>query len=118
MPDTSEFLPLHPLEFRILLVLLDGDSYGTRIVEAIEERERDGKVLYPANLYRRIRSLLSDGLIEDAPSPEGADPRRSYLRLTGLGRRVAIDEARRLRELVADAARHRLIPDPGAGREG
>jgi DNA-binding PadR family transcriptional regulator len=109
-PRAEDHLPLHPLEFRILLVLLDGASYGTRIVQAIEERET-GRTLYPANLYRRIRSLMSDGLLEEAPSPERADPRRTYLRITEPGRAVAAAEARRLRELVAEAASHELIPE-------
>jgi DNA-binding PadR family transcriptional regulator len=115
MARAEDQLPLHPLEFRILLALLEGASYGTRIVEAIEARESDRK-LYPANLYRRIRSLLSDGLIEEAEAPQGADPRRTYLRLTDLGRAVAAAEARRLRDLVAEAARHELIPDAETGR--
>lgn len=117
-PRVEDHLPLHPLEFRILLVLLDGVSYGTRIVEAVEEREGTGKKMYPANLYRRIRGLLADGLVGEAPAPEGADPRRTYLRLTGLGRAVAVAEARRLRDLVADAASHDLIGDVELGAEG
>ena len=105
----EELLPLHPLEFRILLALLDGVSYGTRIVEAVEARAGVGRRLYPANLYRRIRSLRADGLVEEAPAPADADPRRSYLRLTELGREVAAAEARRLKDLVADAAEHELL---------
>lgn len=107
----QDFLPLHPLEFRILLALLDGASFGTRIVEAVEMSEANGKKLYPANLYRRIRDLLSQGLIEDAPAPDDADPRRSYVRLTALGRDVAKAEAARLRDLVSDARRHRLLTE-------
>jgi DNA-binding MarR family transcriptional regulator len=34
----ESYLPLHPLEFRILLALADGPSHGYRIVKAIEER--------------------------------------------------------------------------------
>lgn len=113
----EDHLPLHPLEFRILLVLVGGPSYGTRIVRAIEEREPD-RALYPANLYRRIRSLMADGLLREAPAPEDADPRRTYLRLTELGRAVATAEARRLRELVAEAASHELIPDIGRISDG
>lgn len=111
MSRARNHLPLHPLEFRVLLALLDGPSYGMRIVELIEAREGHRTKLYPANLYRRIRDLMSDGLIEDAPAPPNADPRRSYLRLTPLGRAVARAEARRLRDLVADAERHRLLPE-------
>lgn len=107
----EDFLPLHPLAFRILMILLDGPSFGTRIVKEIEKAETGGRKLYPANLYRRIRDLMSDGLIEDAPAPPDADPRRSYVRLTGTGRAVAGAEARRLRDLVADAQRHALLPE-------
>jgi len=115
MSDIHDFLPLHPLELRILLVLLEGVSYGTRIVQAIEEREADRK-LYPATLFRRIRTLMSDGLVEEAAAPADADPRRTYLRITGLGREVASAEARRLRELVADAAAVELLPETDTGR--
>lgn len=111
MRPAEEHLPLHPLQLRILMALLDGPSYGTRIVEEIEASERGRAKLYPANLYRRIRDLLGDGLIEDAPAPPGSDPRRSYVRITKLGRAVARAEARRLRDLVSDAARHRLLPE-------
>lgn len=106
----EELLPLHPLEFRILLALVDGPSYATRIVEEIEAREGGRKTIYPANLFRRVRALLAKDLLEECASPEGADPRRTYLRLTATGRAVARAEARRLSELVAEAARHDLLP--------
>jgi DNA-binding PadR family transcriptional regulator len=110
--DPEAFLPLHPLEFRILLVLLGGASHGYRIVKEIEEREGGGRI-WPANLYRRIRDLLAKGLIEETTVPRGevADGRRSYVRVSALGRRVAQAEARRLAELVADARAHRLLPE-------
>ena len=111
--SVSDHLPLHPLEFRILLSLLDGASFGTRIVEHIEAAESGTRPLYPANLYRRIRDLMSDGLIEEAPAPKGADPRRSYVRITRRGRGVAKAEARRLQALVGDAIRHRLLAESG-----
>ena len=108
--DAERFLPLHPLEFRILLALTEGPSYGTRIVEHIEAAEGDRTTLYPANLFRRIRDLSARGLLEEAASPEGADPRRTYLQLTDLGRAVARAEAARLRDLVLDAVHHDLLP--------
>ncbi len=107
----SAFLPLHPLEFRILLVLLEGPSYGTRIVEEIEARERGRTKLYPANLFRRIRDLMGRALLEECAAPEGADPRRTYVRLTRTGRAVARAEAERLRELVREAEGHDLLPE-------
>lgn len=106
----SGFLPLHPLEFRILMALTQGPSYGTRIVQEIEEREAGRMTLYPANLYRRIRDLAGRGLVEECAAPEGADPRRTYVSLTRLGGAVASEEARRLQDLLHDALAHDLLP--------
>ena len=102
----SDHLPLHPLEFRILLVLLEsGPSHGYPIVKAIEARAAGRMRIYPANLYRRIRELLSRGWIREVPPPEGeaVDPRRSYVEVTAVGRQVARAEAARLQELLRDA---------------
>lgn len=110
-PKPDHLVPLHPLEFRILLALADGPSYGTEIVRGIEAAERSRTKLYPANLFRRIRDLLERGLLEQCAAPEGADPRRTYLRLTRTGRAVARAEARRLHELVREAAAHDLLPE-------
>jgi DNA-binding PadR family transcriptional regulator len=111
-PQPESLLPLHPLEFRILLALLDGPSHGYRIVQGIEAVE--GRVrIWPANLYRRIRDLLAKGLIEETAPPreeEGA-ARRTYLRLSALGRLVARAEARRLAGLVADARARGLLSE-------
>ena len=107
--EIAGHLPLHPLEFRILMALGDGPSYGTEIVRQIEAQE-SGTTLYPANLFRRIRDLVGKGLLEEVEAPRGADPRRSYVRMTALGRAVAKGEARRLAELVRDAQAHHLLP--------
>lgn len=103
--DPRSFLPLHPLEFRILLVLLDGPAHGYRIVKEIEKRERQLDSIYPGNLYRRIRDLLGKGLLEEVSPPSGveADPRRKYFAPTGLGEAVAKAEGQRLENLVREA---------------
>lgn len=108
-PAPGDFIPLHPHDFRILMALVEGPSYGTEIVRGIEAAEA-GARLYPANLFRRIRDLLRRGLLEECPAPEGADPRRSYVRLTRRGRRTAQAEARRLQDLVREAAALDLLP--------
>lgn len=106
--ETQGFLPLHPLEFRVLMAVVEGPSFGTAIVDRIEAEET-GMTLYPANLYRRIRDLLADKLLEECQGPEGADPRRTYVQLTKLGGAVARAEAERLHALLVDAERLRLI---------
>ena len=100
------FLPLHPEVFRILVVLRSGERHGYALVKELErDPGRPGKVL-PANLYRRIRTLLDQGLIEESgnrPDPEVDDQRRRYFAVTPLGEAVAQAEAKRLRDLPAGA---------------
>lgn len=111
-PDANDFLPLHPLEFRILLALRDGRRHGYAIVKEVEERA-GGEKIFPANLYRRIRNLLAAGLLAEAdPPPEGVpddDRQRKYFELTPLGVAVARAEAVRLQGLVAEAHDKRLL---------
>jgi DNA-binding PadR family transcriptional regulator len=102
--DTTRFLPLHPEAFRILVVLKDAELHGYALVKELErDPGRPGRVL-PANLYRRIRTLLEQGLIEESQRdrPE-EDERRRYFTITSLGERVARGEAHRLRGLLAGA---------------
>jgi DNA-binding PadR family transcriptional regulator len=96
-------LPLRPVEFHILLSLAAGDRHGFGIIEDIEAR---GDVAVPdvGTMYRALARMVESGLIEAAPSPESADPRRSYYRITAPGVRVAKGEARRL-DALARAAR-------------
>jgi len=110
MPAPETFLPLNPLEFRILLVLAGGPSHAYRIVKEIEARAT-GEIIYPANLYRRIRDLLERGLIEESGSSDAEEGgrRRTMLRASELGRRVGKAEARRLEALVMDARGVRLL---------
>lgn len=110
--DPRSFLPLHPLEFRILLVLLDGPAHGYRIVKQIEAREKGFGNIYPGNLYRRIRDLTGKGLLDEVAPPPGVDidPRRKYLGASLLGQAVAKAEAQRLEALVGDARALGVIP--------
>ena len=102
--DVQQFLPLHPLAFRVLLVLLDGPTHGYEVAREIQARERAGPTFYPANLYRRMRRLLADGLLEERPAQSADDhPARRYLAVTRLGRAVARAETDRLAALVSEA---------------
>jgi DNA-binding PadR family transcriptional regulator len=107
-PTPEGLLPLHPFELRILLVLADGPAHGYPIIKAIEAKDGPWKRVLPANLYRRLRDMRERGLVREVPAPADAPdddrPRRTFA-LTGLGRRVAVAETRRLEALVADAKR-------------
>lgn len=105
----ANFLPLHPVELRILLVLAEGPAHGYPIIRSIEERDSSWTRVLAANLYRRLRDMRDRGLVEEvvhAPDgvPDDERQRRTFAVLE-LGRRVAVAEARRHDTLVADAKR-------------
>jgi DNA-binding PadR family transcriptional regulator len=64
-------------------------------------------------LYSAIKRLLEEGLIqelEERPDPQHDDERRRYYRLTPAGRKAAMEEARQLEKLLADARTTGLAP--------
>ena len=114
--ETAEFLPLHPLEFQILLSLVDGVAHAYRIVQQVEERQPSWSRILPTNLYRRIWRLASLGLIEEVRCEASLGERsRKYFDILPLGRRVASAEAERLRQLLAQAVSTGVVPDDSAG---
>ncbi len=110
--DPSAVLPLKPLVFQVLLVLLGGERHGYSIVKEVERRAKDGTSVEPGNLYRTFRTMLAQGLIgesEGRPDPALDDQRRRYFRITDFGTRVAEAEASRLEALVVTARAHNLL---------
>jgi DNA-binding PadR family transcriptional regulator len=104
--DPESFLPLPRDTFHILVSLADKERHGYSVMQDIAERTSGGLRLSPSSLYASIKRLLEQGLIEELaerPDPRHDDERRRYYRLSGLGRQVAIAEARRLERLLADA---------------
>ena len=93
-------LPLKPVLFWILLVLEDRSSHGYRILKEIEARSEGRFRLEPGNLYRYLRKLLDDGLIEEEEQDASADDRRRTYGVTPLGRAVIQAETERMRALV------------------
>jgi len=119
-------LPLTPAVFQILLALSGGERHGYAIMREIEASTQGQLRIGPGTLYRSIKQMLAQGLIEEAeerPDPALDDERRRYYRLTDFGQRVAAAEARRLARLVAQARERRLLDvpdsepgfDPGLG---
>lgn len=107
----EDLLPLRPVVFHILVSLAEGERHGYAIVQDIAERSSARLQLEPGNLYRHLKFMLDDGLIEESerrPVPGKDDERRRYYRMTRFGRQVAMAEAARL-EAVAVDARSRLI---------
>jgi DNA-binding PadR family transcriptional regulator len=110
--DPEALLPLKPVVFQILMSLVDSEQHGYAIVQDIAERSSARMRIKPGNLYRTLRDMLEDGLIEESerrPAADSHDERRRYYRITRFGRRVAAAEAARLVDLVADARARRLL---------
>jgi DNA-binding PadR family transcriptional regulator len=99
---------MHPLEFQVLMVLMDGELHGYGIAKEIESREAGlGRVL-PTNLYRRLRDMAAKGMIIEQP-PAGEQQRRRF-QIMPFGIAVAKAEAERLEALVLSARERRLLP--------
>ncbi len=99
--------------FHILVALADHDRHGYSIMREVEERTGGDVRLSPSTLYSAIKRLLEEGLIqelEERPDPEHDDERRRYYRITKAGRRAAMEEARQLEKLLADARSAGLAP--------
>lgn len=111
MRDPIDFLPLRPVEFEILLVLSAGEAHGYAIIKEAESRPNGMSRIETGTLYRALRRLSTDGLIEPAdekPAADVDDERRRYFSITALGKEVAAAEARRLASQL-DAARSRAL---------
>jgi DNA-binding PadR family transcriptional regulator len=110
--EPESWLPLTPAMFHILLALADQERHGYDIMREVDERTEGQVRLGPGTLYGSIKRMLNDRLIQELderPDPESDDERRRYYRLTDLGYRVAVAEARRLENLVKSARTKKLL---------
>jgi DNA-binding PadR family transcriptional regulator len=99
--------------FHILVALADCDRHGYSIMQEVGERTGGEVRLSTSTLYSAIKRLLDEGYIEELeerPDPAHDDERRRYYRLTKAGRRAAMEEARQLEKLLADARSTGLAP--------
>ena len=115
-PAPESFLPLPRDTFQILVSLADRERHGYSVMQDVADRTDGTLRLSPSSLYAAIKRLLSQGLIEELqerPDPANDDERRRYYRLTKIGRKVAMAEARRLERLLADARATGLLPREG-----
>lgn len=111
--DPSQFLPLTPAAFHVLLALSDSPKHGYLILKDVEERTGGDVRLSTGTLYGLIKRFLDDELIVELPAEDDGHERRRPYRLTPFGRSVARAEAVRLEQMVAAARGVRLLPDRG-----
>jgi DNA-binding PadR family transcriptional regulator len=98
---------LKPVELLILTVLAIRDRHGYGIRQDILEHTDGRMAIEAGNLYRHLRTLEDERLVEETRAPRSeTDERRIYYRLTAAGRRVLGVEIRQLRDLVRLAEAH------------
>lgn len=115
--DTSRYLPLKPEVFEILLRLTRGECHGYAMMGDIAEASGGEVDMLPGALYRHLKRLLDEGLIEELErraSGDAHDERRRYYGITDLGRSVAQAEAVRLARMVEAAKAHDLLDAGGS----
>ena len=101
-------LPLRPVVFSILLVLKNDELHGYGIMKRVNESAGGGSILGPGTLYRTLKELRDEALVEHSvrggrKGKPKEDERRSYYRLTRFGHRVVEAEAARIASLLREA---------------
>ena len=109
--NPDDLIPLKAVETLILSMLSGGERHGYGIRQDVLEHTRGRIELEAGSLYRHIRRLENNGLVEATGAGRRAadDERRIYYRLSPFGRRVLAAEMLRLRELVQLAEERRII---------
>lgn len=104
MNHAERSLPLKPVVLHILLSLARDPMHGYGIIQSIRQRTEGEVQVHTGPLYRHLRRLLDEGLIEemeDAPEGVEDDARRgAYYRLSSLGQEALTLELRRLRSVL------------------
>ncbi|MEO7358764.1 MAG: PadR family transcriptional regulator [Gemmatimonadaceae bacterium] len=116
--DPHSLLPLKPVEYLLLLALVEEAQHGYALAKEIAERTDGVVTLEPGNLYRVLKRLAADGLVaasERRPVTPDDDERRRYYKLTKLGVQVASLEGDRLRKLLASKPARTLARIAGNG---
>lgn len=112
--ELGKHLPLKPIDFLIMLALVDRERHGYGILLDVEAATSGDVRLDAGNLYRTLRRLLSQRLVERGerrPAPDADDERRRYYRLSTLGRQVLAAEAKRLEGLLLLEKTQKLVAE-------
>ena len=94
--------PLKPAELFVLAALRAAPLHGYGLVQEVTAHSQGRIRIRPGNLYRVLDRLLERGLIEVHQGASSEDERRTYYRITSLGRRVAQAEAKLLAGVIGE----------------
>ena len=111
--QADRFIPLKPVVFGIMMSLAEQERHGYAILHDVRTRSGGRLKLETGPLYRHLKRLLDDGLVEETEGiarGESSDARRRYYALTELGRSVLATEGQRLAQAVQHAQALGAIP--------
>ncbi len=94
-------------DYLVLVTLSAQPLHGYAITQHIRELSSDAITLSPGTLYKALDRMLTDGWVEVAGDEIINSRLRRNYQLTGVGRVVLVDEARR-RSAVQKEVRRRL----------
>lgn len=110
MPRST--VPTRPAVFHILLALARDDLHGLGVAQSVDEATGGSVRLGPGTLYRSLKEMAAEGLIEEVEAPPGGeDPRRRFYHITDLGRGVVQAEAARMAHVVEIARQNHVLPE-------
>jgi DNA-binding PadR family transcriptional regulator len=102
--NLTDFLPLSPATFYILLALSDEDRHGYGIMQEVARQSEGRYKLGPGTFYDNLEKLIAHGVVKEVPRKSANDdPRRRYYRMTGFGRNLLLAEIARLDSIVREA---------------
>ena len=110
-PGQRDFVASKPRREALSTSVAKYHGYG--IVQDISQRTAARMTLEPGNLYRTLKWMLDQQLIEESdrrPAPDLDDERRRYYRITRFGWRAGVAETARLEALVTEAKTKRWSP--------
>jgi DNA-binding PadR family transcriptional regulator len=94
---------LKPLDFLVLLALIEEERHGYGIRQDVLELSHGAIAVDAGNLYRTLGRLMDAGLVARSsrrPASDAGDERRRYFRLTASGREALASDARRMQHLL------------------
>jgi DNA-binding PadR family transcriptional regulator len=99
--DPRDHLPLRPVAFAVLAALAERPLPGIDILDEVNRTVPGRPLLGPGTLYRLLRELRHQRLIERTARAIGNDDeRQAFHALTAFGRTVMKVEAARLRRTL------------------
>lgn len=114
MTYSTQFPPLTPAVFHILLALSKEEKHGYGIMKQVE-KDSQGKVSMGAGtLYGSLKRMLDSGLVKESDKridPTMDDERRIYYQITLTGRKALEAELERYKHILSVAKERKLFPN-------